>query len=236
MARPSGCRIETRLDARCLKAREFSSANTLFLDEFLPTQIATHPSLGQMALCHMASGWKLAQSLFPPPGKSSDGKAFVWMDRYLDTTRKGPQYLLRPEIAAIVARSIQRGVSLNQYELRAWVVMANHVHVLLLPLISPSRLLQSLKGYTARKANLILDRTGRKFWQAESYDHWVRDDPERERIAAYIERNPVKAGLVDSADKYRWSSAAKSVETSLDAADTSVRATPATRTKYSAPA
>ena len=164
----------------------------------------------------------LPPSLFPPPGKSSDGKTFVWMDRYLDTTRKGPQYLLQPEIAAIVARAIQRGVSLGQYELRAWVVMANHVHVLLLPLISPSRLLQSLKGFTAREANIILDRTGRKFWQAESYDHWVRDDSELERIAAYIENNPVKAGLVDSAD-----SAGKSVETSLDAADTSVRATSA---------
>jgi len=133
--------------------------------------------------------------------------------------------------------------------------MANHVHVLLLPLIAPSRLLQSLKGHTAREANLILDRTGRKFWQAESYDHWVRDDVELERIIAYIENNPVKAGLVDSADKYRWSSAGKSIETSnrqrgrchgvqkvavrrkwnqqfandflesLDAADTSVRAT-----------
>jgi putative transposase len=165
--------------------------------------------------------------MFPPPGKSSDGKVFVWMDRYLDTTRKGPLYLGRPEIAAIVARSILWGVSLGQYELRAWVVMANHVHVLLLPLISPSRLMQSLKGHTAREANLILGRTGRKFWQAESYDHWVRDDSELERIAAYIESNPVKAGLADSADKYRWSSAAKSVETSLDAADTSVRATPA---------
>ena len=105
--------------------------------------------------------------------------------------------------------------------------MANHVHVLLLPLISPSRLLQSLKGPTAREANLILDRTGRKLWQAESYDHWVRDDLELERIASYIETNPVKAGLVDRADKYRWSSAGKSVETSLDAADTSVRATAA---------
>ena len=106
-------------------------------------------------------------------------------------------------------------------------MMGNHVHVLLLPLISPSRLLQSLKGNTAREANLVLHRTGQKFWQAESYDHWVRDDAERERIAAYIESNPVIAGLVDRADKYRWSSAGKSVEMSLDAADTSVRATSA---------
>jgi hypothetical protein len=90
-------------------------------------------------------------------------------------------------------------------------------------LISTLFPLQSLKGHTAREANLVLDRSS----GAESYDHWVRDDAERERIAAYIESNPVRAGLVDSADKYRWSSAGKSVEMSLDAADTSVRATSA---------
>ena len=167
----------------------------------------------------------LPQAMYPPPGKIADGKVFVWMDRYLDTVRSGPKYLLQPEIAELVARAIERGVVLGQYKLRAWVVMSNHVHALLLPLIPPSRLLQSLKGYTAREANRILNRTGRKFWQAESYDHWVRDDTERERIAAYIENNPVKAGLVDCPAGYRWSSAGKSVETILDAADTSVRAT-----------
>jgi putative transposase len=162
----------------------------------------------------------LPQARFPPPGKHSDGKVFVWIDRYLDSARTGPTYLLRREIAELVVGAIHRGVSLGHYELRAWVLMANHVHVLLLPLISPSRLMQSIKGYTARQANLILGQTGRTFWQAESYDHWVRDDVELERIVAYIENNPVKAGIVDSPEKYTWSSAGKSVETILDAADT----------------
>jgi len=50
------------------------------------------------------------------------------------------------------------------------------------------------EGATARQANLILGRTGETFWQAESYDHWVRDASEWRRIASYIENNPVKAG------------------------------------------
>src|SRR5713226_1680660 len=106
--------------------------------------------------------------------------------------------------------------------------MSNHVHVLLLPGVSPSRLLQSLKGATAREANRMLGRTGETFWQAESYDHWVRDAKERERIVAYIENNPVKAGLVKRAEDYCWSSASereRSAETSLGGADTSVCAT-----------
>jgi putative transposase len=176
--------------------------------------------------------WHLHGSLpharYPPPGKLSAGAAFVWMDRYLDTTRLGPMYLTQESIARMVVASLLRGVQINHYDLGAFVVMANHVHVLLLPAISPSRLLQSLKGATAREANRILGRTGETFWQAESYDHWVRDDKEWYRIATYIENNPVKAGLVGQAEDYCWSSAGerkKSAEMSLGAADTSVCAT-----------
>jgi putative transposase len=112
------------------------------------------------------------------------------MDRYLDTTRLGPMYLAQESLARIVVASLHRGALLGHYELGAYVVMSNHVHVLLLPRISPSRLMQSLKGATAREANRVLGRTGETFWQAESYDHWVRDEKEWERIAAYIENNP----------------------------------------------
>ena len=117
---------------------------------------------------------------------------------------------------------------LGQYELGSYAVMANHVHALLLPKVSPARLLQSLKGATARQANLFLGRTGERFWQAESYDHWVRDEREWDRIVTYIEENPVKAGLVRCAADYPWSSAGKlhrSAETSLGAAATSGCAT-----------
>jgi putative transposase len=173
--------------------------------------------------------WHLHGSLpharYPPRDKLSSGAAFAWMDRFLDTTREGPMYLAQEPMARIVVASLRRGEQLNHYDLGAYVVMSNHVHVLLLPKISPSRLLQSLKGATAREANLILGRTGETFWQAESYDHWVRDEKERQRIVAYIENNPVKAGMVTKAEDYRWSSAGernKRAETSVGAADTTV--------------
>ena len=66
-------------------------------------------------------------------------------------------------------------------------------------------------------------------WRRESYDHWERNEREWHRIKAYIENNPVKAGLVIEAQAYPWSSAAESqatgIERSLDAANKSVRAT-----------
>ena len=73
------------------------------------------------------------------------------------------------------------------------------------------------KVQTAREANRLLGRTGQPFWQAESYDHAVRDDRESDRIKGYIENNPVKAGLVANAEDYLWSSAAKA-EMSLGSA------------------
>jgi putative transposase len=70
-----------------------------------------------------------------------------------------------------VIGSLHRGVLLGHYDLAAYAIMSNHVQLLLLPKIAPSRLLQSFKGATAREANRILGRTGETFWQAESYDH-----------------------------------------------------------------
>jgi REP element-mobilizing transposase RayT len=163
---------------------------------------------------HLFVTWHLYGSLpharYPPPNKQNAGRAFVWMDRYLDAARAGPLYLKQAPIAQLVVESIRYGAQhLQYYDLQAFVVMANHVHLLVLPRVCPSRFLQTLKGYTAREANRLLGRTGQPFWQAESYDHSVRDDRESDRIQEYIENNPVKAGLVANAEDYPWSSAGK---------------------------
>jgi REP element-mobilizing transposase RayT len=55
--------------------------------------------------------------------------------------------------------SLFKGMGLG-HRLGPFAIMANHVHVLLVPSISASRLLKSLKGYTAREANKLLGRTG----------------------------------------------------------------------------
>ena len=164
---------------------------------------------------------------FPPPHKASTGRAFAWLDRQLDMACSGPMFLRQDAIANLVVESLRRGAELGHYELASFVVMANHVHVLLLPKVPPSRLLKALKGCTAREANCLLGRTGEPFWQRESYDHWVRDEREWRRIEFYIENNPVRAGLVGHADEYRWSSQWKQsgVGTNADAARTSACAT-----------
>ena len=98
---------------------------------------------------------------------------------------------------------------LMHYALTAFVVMPNHVHILAAPSVTLPKLTRSLKGITAKRANAILGLTGYSFWQEESYDHLVRSEREFERVRNYIEENPVRAGLVNVASEYRWSSAGR---------------------------
>ena len=160
--------------------------------------------------------WRLFGSLpasFRLSEPGSAGHAFRATDRELDRAALGPRWLSDPRVAEAVVQALHFGAQqLGLYELNAYVVMPNHVHVLLSPRALLSRITKVLKGFTARRANHILGRTGLPFWQYESYDHWVRNDREHQGIVAYIERNPVAAGLADRAEDWPWSSARGLVE------------------------
>ncbi len=129
------------------------------------------------------------------------------VERLLDAGH-GDCWLNRPEVGELVATAVKFFAG-QRYDLRAWVVMPNHVHVVVWP--HPGRvvseILHSWKSYTATQANRLLRREHEPFWQTESYDHWIRDDAESTRLVAYIEANPVKAGLCARPEDWRWSSA-----------------------------
>ena len=113
-----------------------------------------------------------------------------------------------PRVADCVSEALLSGVAeWGLYEMPAWVVMANHVHILVRPSRSLRTALMNVKSASARRANAILGRTGEHFWQDESFDRWIRNDRERARAIRYIENNPVSAGLVDASEKWHWSSA-----------------------------
>jgi REP element-mobilizing transposase RayT len=136
------------------------------------------------------------------------GRVFAAMDSILGEARTGPVCLRRTDIAKLVTEAIRYGSEhMGLYERHAWVVMPNHVHLLITPLVDPSKITHSIKRFTAREANKILGGAGGSFWQDESYDHLVRDTGEFRRIIAYIHANPVRAGLAADAERYPWSSA-----------------------------
>ena len=149
----------------------------------------------------------LPESRIFPPARLTSGKAFVAMDRLLDAARSGPVYLRQPEIAKIVEQALWEGqLRFHRYALHAFVIMPNHVHLMVESRVPAARWLRSLKGFTGHEANRLLGLRG-PFWQDESYDHLVRNDVEFDRVRRYIENNPVAAGLVHTPEEFHWSSA-----------------------------
>ncbi|HEY5481064.1 MAG TPA: transposase [Verrucomicrobiae bacterium] len=157
--------------------------------------------------------WRLHGSLPRSQAAQSElpaGKAFVAMDRELAKAATGPCWLKDERVAQCVIATLQFGQEpLRLYGLNTWVLMANHIHILIEPNAALPRITKSIKTFSAKRANEILGRTDDPFWQDESYDHWVRDQNEFGKIAQYIEFNPVAAGLVERPEDWPWSSAYK---------------------------
>ena len=130
----------------------------------------------------------------------------IKIEEYLDKG-VGDCHLGNAAIAEILVRSLLLFDNLR-YLLAAWVVMPNHGHVLLKPLpgFSLTSIMKGLKGNTANQANKSLGRTG-KFWHPDYFDRYIRDEEHFRKTVRYIENNPVKAGLVDTPDKWKYSSA-----------------------------
>ncbi|MDB6006284.1 MAG: hypothetical protein JWR15_3271 [Prosthecobacter sp.] len=107
----------------------------------------------------------------------------------------GECVLKQPELSDVVAENL-RHLDGEKYELEAFVVMPNHVHVLV---GVPGRagmksLCRNWKRYSAGRINTLLEREG-QFWQWESFDHVVRSPASLEKFRQYILNNPVKARL-----------------------------------------
>jgi putative DNA methylase len=128
------------------------------------------------------------------------------VEEYLDAGH-GECWLRRPAVATLVEDAL-RHFDGERYRLLAWCVMPNHVHALIetrdgFPLAD---VLHSWKSFTSKKANRLLGRTG-EFWQREYLDRYVRDAGHYAAVIAYIEENPVKAGLAKLKTDWPWSSA-----------------------------
>jgi len=107
----------------------------------------------------------------------------------------GACLLKRPELAAIVASSL-RHFDGDRYNLGDFVVMPNHVHLIVQMLgeIGAKEQCKSWKHFTARLINKATGATG-SFWQTESFDHLVRTSEQFDWIRRYIAENPIKANL-----------------------------------------
>ena len=157
--------------------------------------------------------YRLADSM--PVERRGEWQAFLELEDEQEKLRRIETYLDRgygachlrnPRVAELVQASWWHHDGLK-YRLLAWVIMPNHVHVLVevwqVPL---GRVLQDWKGYTAKLANSLLGRHG-AFWAEDYFDRYIRDAAHFRRVVRYIENNPVKAHLVRTPEEWAWSSA-----------------------------
>jgi putative transposase len=147
-----------------------------------------------------------------------------WFLKYEDILHReavGPVWLRDPIIADKVADNLHC-LDGDAYRLDAFSIMSNHVHTVFKPLVDPAvieailkagacfderipglaKIMQAIKGRSARECNLILGRSG-SFWEHESFDHVVRFGKFHKTIR-YVLNNPVKIGLVQHWEDYRW--------------------------------
>ncbi|MCB0653895.1 MAG: hypothetical protein KDC85_21640 [Saprospiraceae bacterium] len=143
---------------------------------------------------------------------------FLAYDKLLEDVRTGPHYLKDPKIALMVTSQLHRFDG-ELYDLVAYCIMSNHVHILIdtslqipeeqdlfnfeqMDFEPLERIMKRIKGASARYANLELDRAGSTFWQKESYDRFIRNEMEFDNVIGYILNNPVKAGIVKKWDDF----------------------------------
>jgi putative transposase len=129
---------------------------------------------------------------------------FRKIDKLLDKAAYGPKWIEEENVAENISKVIHSYHS-RFYDLICYTLMPNHIHIVMKPKMAEElpKILQNIKSKTAIESNKILNRNGR-FWQQESYDHIVRNETEMERILNYVLNNPVKAGLCEKWEDFKW--------------------------------
>ncbi|MBI3411743.1 MAG: transposase [Planctomycetes bacterium] len=132
--------------------------------------------------------------------------------------RHGATYFLTWRCAAgILLSEVERGMvmsALRHWDGQRWkvyaaVVMPDHMHALVLPLVKGDgvwdlqELVHSVKSFSAHAVNKHRGRRG-PVWQDERYDRWMRDEDEFAEKWQYIADNPMKSGLVKGTEEYQW--------------------------------
>jgi putative transposase len=109
--------------------------------------------------------------------------------------------------AELLWKSIQKINAVNEFKLLAWVLLPDHLHLVVDPMAQDiSRLMQRIKLSFARFYQERQDRSAHKVWQRRFWDHIIRDQRDMNSHIDYIHYNPVKHGYVHSPFEWKHSS------------------------------
>ena len=140
----------------------------------------------------------------PHRGKTGHGTYFITA-----STFQKKQILQATRIADLFLRILTHYQGKGKFLLHEYVIMPDHIHLLITPVETLERSIQLIKGGFSFRAKKELGFGG-EVWQNSYYDRRVRDPVEYAQFRQYIHSNPVKRGLAAAPDQYIYSSADKS--------------------------
>jgi putative DNA methylase len=119
----------------------------------------------------------------------------------------GTCLLAKPGHAALVEETLLL-FDRDRYRLLEWCIMPNHVHAILSQVEdwTLDRVVKSWKSYTARKINEEEGKSG-ALWARDYHDRYIRDEKHLCDARSYVRSNPVKAGLCETPEEWRFGSA-----------------------------
>lgn len=152
---------------------------------------------------------KLAGEMQALPVEKQDAYRRQRIEEWADAGY-GACLLRDPRIAALVVEN-WRHYDGERYQLLAWCVMPNHVHLLVWMAegVALGKVVQGWKGYTGRRIQQLTGGKPGPIWQREYWDRYIRNERHFLQVVDYIHQNPVKAGLVTRAEDWAWSSLAE---------------------------
>ncbi|MBM3802819.1 MAG: transposase [Acidimicrobiia bacterium] len=119
----------------------------------------------------------------------------------------GRRTLLTERDFQILAESIRSARENHGFSLTAWVFLPDHWHAILYPPypLTLSTAMKSIKIKSTPPINDARNEDG-EIWQARFYDRALRTVGEYYDCVDYIHQNPVRQGLVETAERWKWSS------------------------------
>ena len=181
-----------------------------------------HPGILQVITYHLADSLpanavaRIEAELRLLPPDRQDPERRRRLDAWLDAGHGS--CLLSESAAAVCVVDNWRHFARVRYDLIAWVVMPNHVHLLIRTYqgIALGKIVQSWKSYTGRRLReQLMARTDSPpespqpdgVWMRDYWDRYIRNEEHFQTAIRYIHQNPVKAGLVKDPRDWPWSSA-----------------------------
>ena len=143
--------------------------------------------------------------------KRVSGFSYRGFYRYFVTvcTRDRKPLFLEPLHARNVSAQVPRFFVRYGFEVIAYCLMPDHLHLLLEGTSPTANFREAMRQWKQQTAQIWKARTGQRLWQSGYYERVLRENDDTRAVVGYLLQNPVRAGLVRTAEEWPWTSSSR---------------------------